>query len=160
MGGWEGESIQSIYFWPLHSRFTELIQRSVVSWNFDQRPFGNPHHCVSRPHLPDKATSWHSYLSKNSREFQKGKQINRKTGVITLVDCLTRWSLWYWYLDFYLNHPSDRETKYIDVLCYQTVLQSRLREKYKSFLWRGHLERKATLIFYHLTCSQDDHHLP
>ena len=67
MGGWEGESIQSIYFWPLHSRFTELIQRSVVSWNFYQRPFGNPHHCVSRPHLPDKATSWHTYLS---REFQ------------------------------------------------------------------------------------------
>ena len=35
----------------------------------------------------------------------------------------------YWYLDFYLNHPSDRETKYIDVL-HQTVLQSRIRGKY------------------------------
>ena len=38
----EGKSIVSIYFWPLHSHFTELFQRSVVSWKFDQRQFGNP----------------------------------------------------------------------------------------------------------------------
>ena len=32
-----------------------------------------------------------------------------------LVDCPTRWSLWYWYLDFYVDHlfryPNDREVQ-------------------------------------------------
>ena len=33
--------------------------------------------------------------------------------IVDFVDCPTRWSLWYWYLDFYVDHifpnPNDRE---------------------------------------------------
>ena len=43
MGGVKGKSIVSVYFWTLHSGFTELFQRSVVSWKFYEKTLGNPH---------------------------------------------------------------------------------------------------------------------
>ena len=39
----------------------------------------------------------------------------RCQSLILLVDCPTRWSLWYWYLDLYVDHlfryPNDREVQ-------------------------------------------------
>ena len=49
--------------------------------------------------------------------------------VIRVVDCPTRWSLWYWYLDFYVDHlyfDTQITKKYSTAMCYFLAIKSHL----------------------------------
>ena len=51
------------------------------------------------------------HLRWNWIKLPEAKAAISSTAWITLVDCPTRWSLWYWYLDFYVD--TEMTEKYV-----------------------------------------------
>ena len=62
---------------------------------------------LSNKYLPDSQNSWFTHF------FAPPRPVNFSLAPPHHVDCPTRWSIWYWYLNFYVDHISKSKWREI-----------------------------------------------